>query len=93
MAVPAHDQRDFEFARQYKLSIRLVIQNPSGTLDPENLDAAYTEENGFLVNSDQFSGLSAKDGKARIAQWIEEKQHGTQTIHYRLRDWGVSRQR
>tara|TARA_B100000315_G_C14594777_1_gene598196 strand:- start:1484 stop:4093 length:2610 start_codon:yes stop_codon:yes gene_type:complete len=93
MAVPAHDQRDFEFAQQYKLPIRLVIQNPSGTLDPDNLTEAYTQEEGYLVNSNNFSTLPVKEGKSRITRWIEEKEHGTKIIHYRLRDWGVSRQR
>ena len=93
MAVPAHDQRDFEFARQSQLPIRLVIQNPASSLDLDNLNEAYTNEEGCLVNSDRFSGLQAHEGKAQISQWIEEKGLGTRTIHYRLRDWGVSRQR
>ena len=90
MAVPAHDQRDFEFARQSQLPIRLVIQNPASSLDLDNLNEAYTNEEGYLVNSDRFSGLQAHEGKAQISQWIEEKGLGTRTIHYRLRDWGVS---
>ena len=93
MAVPAHDQRDFEFARQYGLPVRLVIQNPSSTLDPDNLDDAYMSEEGYLINSAHFSGLSATEGKAKIAQWIEDNNLGNRTMHYRLRDWGVSRQR
>ncbi len=95
MAVPAHDQRDFEFAREYGIPVRLVIQNPSGTLDAHHLDAAYEEEEmaGCLVNADQFSGLSVPEGKERIADFLETRQLGKRTVNYRLRDWGVSRQR
>jgi leucyl-tRNA synthetase len=95
MAVPAHDQRDFEFAGKYRIPIKLVIQNPDKTLNEAHLDHAYEEQDGAasLVNSDRFSGLSAPDGKARIAEAIEEQGIGRRTINYRLRDWGVSRQR
>lgn len=92
MAVPAHDQRDFEFARKYHLPIRIVIQNPSGTL-AEPLTAAYTEEAGTLVNSGPFSGLPPLEAQSAIARSVEEKGLGREKIHYRLRDWGVSRQR
>ncbi|MFQ5580365.1 MAG: leucine--tRNA ligase [Nitrospiria bacterium] len=92
MAVPAHDQRDFEFAQKYRLPVRLVIQNVSGSLC-EPLDAAYTEAAGRLVHSDRFSGLSPKEAQGKIAQFIEEKDLGQETLHYRLRDWGISRQR
>ena len=92
MAVPAHDQRDFEFAIAYHLPIRLVIQNPHGTL-AEPLAAAYEDEAGTLVNSALFSGLPAAEGKARIIDFIEAKGLGARAINYRLRDWGVSRQR
>ncbi|MCG3112438.1 MAG: leucine--tRNA ligase [Candidatus Manganitrophus sp. SB1] len=92
MAVPAHDQRDFEFARKYHLPIRIVIQNPSGTL-AEPLAAAYTEEAGALVHSGPFSGLPPLKAQNAIARFVEEKGLGKEKIHYRLRDWGVSRQR
>ena len=64
MAVPAHDQRDFEFAKQYDIAIRLVIQNPDGVLVSNALDAAYEEQAqaGALVNSGTFSGLSVSEG-------------------------------
>ncbi|MDC4224496.1 MAG: leucine--tRNA ligase [Candidatus Manganitrophus sp.] len=96
MAVPAHDQRDFEFARKYHLPIRIVIQNPSGTLtEPAEstlrLAAAYTEEAGTLVNSGPFSGLAPLEAQSAIARFVEEKGLGKEKIHYRLRDWGVSR--
>ncbi|MGH7166731.1 MAG: leucine--tRNA ligase, partial [Nitrospiraceae bacterium] len=95
MAVPAHDQRDFEFARQYGIPVRLVIQNPAGALDEAHLEAAYEEEQGagLLVNSEQFTGLSVPDAKLRIAAFVEKQGLGRPSVNYRLRDWGVSRQR
>jgi leucyl-tRNA synthetase len=95
MAVPAHDQRDFEFARKYRIPITLVIQNPDKTLDQTRLDQAYEQQDDAsrLVNSDRFSGLSSLDAKMRIAQAIEDEGMGRRTVNYRLRDWGVSRQR
>ncbi|MEO5657806.1 MAG: leucine--tRNA ligase, partial [Nitrospiria bacterium] len=93
MAVPAHDQRDFEFATRYRLPVRLVIQNPAGTLDPEGLTEAYVEEAGRLIESDEFSGLAPAEAQARIAAAIETRGHGRRIVHYRLRDWGISRQR
>ena len=92
MAVPAHDQRDFEFANTYGIPVRLVIQNPEGTLR-EPLTAAYEEQTGTLVNSGQFSGLPVAEGKERIADFIETCGTGARTVNYRLRDWGISRQR
>jgi leucyl-tRNA synthetase len=92
MAVPAHDQRDFEFASTYGIPVRLVIQNPEGTLR-EPLAAAYEEQAGTLVNSGQFSSLSVAEGQARIADFIETCGTGARTVNYRLRDWGISRQR
>ncbi len=92
MAVPAHDQRDFEFATKYRIPVRLVIQNPDGALT-EPLSAAYEDETGSLVNSAQFSGSGVAEGKTKIAAYIESKGLGKRTVNYRLRDWGVSRQR
>ena len=95
MAVPAHDQRDFEFATKYRIPITLVIQNADNTLDETRLDHAYEQQDdaSCLVNSDRFSGLSSLDAKMRIAQAIEDEGMGRRTVNYRLRDWGVSRQR
>ncbi len=93
MAVPAHDQRDFEFASRYALPIRLVIQNPTGTLDPSRLSQAYVEEVGHLVDSGEFSGLAPLEAQTRIAAFIERNRHGRRVVNYRLRDWGISRQR
>ena len=78
MAVPAHDQRDFEFARKYRIPITLVIQNPDKTLDQTRLDQAYEQQDDAsrLVNSDRFSGLPSLDAKMRIAQAIEDEGMG-----------------
>jgi len=92
MAVPAHDQRDFEFATKYGIPVRLVIQHPAGTPDAP-LSAAYEDAIGTLMNSAQFSGLSVTEGQAALADDIEAKGLGTRTVKYRLRDWGISRQR
>jgi len=92
MAVPAHDQRDLEFAATYRIPVRLVIQAPDGTL-AEPLPAAYEDAEGMLVNSAQFSGLSVAEGQVALAEYIETKGLGTRTVNYRLRDWGISRQR
>ncbi|MDH5775121.1 MAG: leucine--tRNA ligase, partial [Nitrospirota bacterium] len=95
MAVPAHDQRDFEFAQQYHIPIRLVIQNPGGTLSADALDAAYEEQEqaGTLVNSGTFVGLSVPEAKRAIGEYVEAQGWGKCTINFRLRDWGISRQR
>jgi leucyl-tRNA synthetase len=92
MAVPAHDQRDFEFATKYNLPIRLVIQNASQTLT-QPLDSAYVDEAGILVGSDIFTGLSTEEANKAICRFAEKEGLGQEKIYYRLRDWGVSRQR
>ena len=92
MAVPAHDQRDFEFAEKYGLP-KVVVINPEGrTLDPAALTAAYTEP-GVMVASGKFSGQYSDSAKAAIADWLESKGLGKRTVNYRLRDWNISRQR
>jgi leucyl-tRNA synthetase len=92
MAVPAHDQRDFEFARKYDLPIRPVI-SPDGTLsDAAGLEAAYEGE-GTQVNSDQFDGMLNTEAMERIADYMEENGIGRRAVRYRLRDWLISRQR
>ena len=92
MAVPAHDQRDFEFARKYGLPIHVVIQPAGSVLRGEDLTEAYVDE-GMMVNSGPFSGLSNIDGKEKIAEHLEKEGWGKKAVGYRLRDWGVSRQR
>jgi leucyl-tRNA synthetase len=90
MAVPGHDQRDFDFARQFGLPIREVIA-PEGNPHGE-LDSAYTGP-GVMINSGQFDGLDSKTGFDRVSAFIEEKGIGKRSVKYRLRDWLISRQR
>jgi leucyl-tRNA synthetase len=92
MAVPAHDQRDFEFARRYGLPVVVVVQPEGGELDPETMTAAH-EGAGRLARSGEFSGLDSEDGKKAITRHLEGEGRGRGTVQYRLRDWGVSRQR
>ena len=90
MAVPGHDQRDFDFARQFDLPIREVIAPPTGRQG--ELDRAYTEQ-GTMVNSGKFDGLDSKTGIERVADHIEQQGIGERSVKYRLRDWLISRQR
>ncbi|NVL90586.1 MAG: leucine--tRNA ligase [Desulfobacterales bacterium] len=92
MAVPAHDQRDFEFARKYGLEIVVVIQPNGKTLDPATMTEAYVDE-GILVRSGPFDGLENLKALDAIAGYLEEKKVGKRTVNFRLRDWGISRQR
>lgn len=92
MCVPAHDQRDFEFAKKYGLPIKVVIQPEGKTLRPEDMEEAY-EDPGIMVNSEIFDGLYSVEGKAKITAYLEEKGLGKKKVTYRLRDWGISRQR
>jgi len=92
MAVPAHDQRDFEFARKYDISIKVVIQPEGDTLSPESMTEAH-EGDGTLVNSNEFNGLESTKAKKAITQFGKDKGFSSQETTYRLRDWGISRQR
>jgi leucyl-tRNA synthetase len=92
MAVPAHDQRDLEFAREQSLPVRVVIQPPGEALDPDTMEAAYVGA-GVQVNSAQFDGIDSEDATLKIAEWLEERSVGKRVVNYRLRDWLVSRQR
>ncbi len=92
MAVPTHDQRDFEFAGKYRLPLQVVIQPEGEPLDPRTMTAAYTAE-GILVNSGRFDGIGNEEAKELIADYLEKEGIGKKTVNYRLRDWGVSRQR
>jgi leucyl-tRNA synthetase len=92
MAVPAHDQRDFEFARKYDLPIRVVIQPIHGSLTAASMNEAYVDD-GVMVESGAFSGLSNTEGKEKIAAYADSQGWGKKEVRYRLRDWGVSRQR
>ena len=94
MAVPAHDERDWDFAKSYKLPIQQVITSANDTVaNSLNIqEGAYTEK-GLLINSGEFSGLSSQEAVDAIAEFLQEAKKGRKTINYRLRDWGVSRQR
>ena len=89
MCVPAHDQRDYEFAIKYGLPIKQVIKPYQGEAPK---DRAY-EDPGILINSAQFSGMDSTEAKRAITQWLKEKGLGDFKITYRLRDWNISRQR
>jgi leucyl-tRNA synthetase len=95
MSVPAHDERDYEFAKKYGLEIRLVIL-PSSS-DPEETMAEptlpFTTMDGILVNSGEFNGLSCEDAITNMSALAEEKGFGKATVTFRLKDWGISRQR
>jgi len=92
MAVPAHDQRDLEFARKYGLDVRVVIKPPGAELDPKQMERAYVEP-GIMVNSAQFSGMDSERAKEAIADYMEQIGVGRRSVQYRLRDWLISRQR
>jgi len=97
MSVPAHDQRDFLFAREHNLPIRVVIKptrpsNANPGDDPAHWKEAF-EEAGTQVNSAHFDGIPSTEGKGKIAAWMEDNQMGERTVQWRLRDWLISRQR
>lgn len=92
MSVPAHDQRDFEFARKYGLDIVVVVKPYDADLDPATMTEAYAGE-GIMMNSGQFDGMVNVDALDAIASYLEKNDLGKKTTSYRLRDWGISRQR
>jgi leucyl-tRNA synthetase len=92
MAVPTHDQRDFEFAKKFGLPLIVVVQQEDRALDAETMTEAYEGE-GFLINSGQFNGMDSVKAREMIAKYLDEKGLGGSRISYRLRDWGISRQR
>ncbi len=93
MAVPTHDQRDFLFAKEHRLPMRIVIKPKDSPLKPaDDLSEAY-EGDGVQINSGEFNGLNNQEAKIKIAQWMEAKGIGRIQTHFRLRDWLISRQR
>jgi leucyl-tRNA synthetase len=93
MAVPAHDQRDFEFATKYDLPITVVVHpDPDLGHSPKKIDSAF-EEYGRLVDSGEFTGLTSEAALTRMGEWVEKKGIGKRTTQFRLKDWGISRQR
>ena len=92
MGVPAHDQRDFEFARAHGLPIRVVVEPPGERRDPETMTEAYDHEGG-MVNSGPLDGTPSPEGIPTVIAWLEERGAGRKAVQYRLRDWLISRQR
>jgi leucyl-tRNA synthetase len=91
MAVPAHDQRDFEFATKYGIQVKPVVYPAQGEL-AQPMDAAFTDY-GVLRNSGQFDGLTSEQAFETIAEWLQQQDKGKRKVNFRLRDWGISRQR
>jgi leucyl-tRNA synthetase len=93
MAVPCHDQRDFEFAKKYNIPIKLVIQPQNGNrLTGKIMKEAYVED-GVLVNSKEFDGMDNEDAKEKITDFLVSKKLGKRVVNYKIRDWLISRQR
>ena len=92
MAVPGHDQRDWEFATKYQLPIKQVVSSTDPEVAVDVSESAYTDK-GLLVNSNEYDGLSSADAFEKIAEKLSSLGKGKKTVNYRLRDWGVSRQR
>ncbi len=90
MCVPAHDDRDFDFAKKYDIKITRVIKDPKD--DSDTLDKPYTDA-GIMVNSGEFDGISSEEAKKVIPEYLEKQNIGKKTINYKLRDWVFSRQR
>lgn len=92
MSVPAHDQRDFDFARKYGLDIVVVIKPLDKELEPATMTEAYTDD-GVLINSGRFNGMDNRKALDEIAFYLKEEGLGKKTVSFRLKDWGISRQR
>jgi leucyl-tRNA synthetase len=92
MAVPAHDQRDFEFARKFNLPIKIVVQPIDRELDPDRMTEAWPHE-GVMINSGPIDGASADQSVEKTIEWLEQSGLGQRAVRYRLRDWLISRQR
>src|SRR5690606_38329740 len=93
MAVPAHDQRDWEFTRKYGLPIRQVIRPADGSTAVCDLEREAFTEHGVLINSGPYDGLDFQQAFDALAERFEASGTGRRPVNYRLRDWGVSRQR
>ncbi|MFQ5474504.1 MAG: leucine--tRNA ligase [Candidatus Nanoarchaeia archaeon] len=92
MAVPTHDQRDFEFAKKYKLPMKAVISQDGHDLNPDKMVRAFVDE-GIMVNSGDFDGMNNRDATEDISKFLEKKRWGKRVVQYKLRDWLISRQR
>lgn len=92
MGVPGHDQRDFEFAREHGLEIRVVIEPPGTEVDPSTMTEAWPHD-GVMVNSGPFDGTPSSESVQKVIAWLEQEGKGKTATSYRLRDWLISRQR
>ncbi|MBI2659482.1 leucine--tRNA ligase, partial [Candidatus Woesearchaeota archaeon] len=88
----AHDQRDFEFAKKYKIPLKFVISSDGNPIDAGRAEAAYTED-GILFNSGKFSGMKNREAIEPISEWMEKEKIGKRSVNYKIRDWLISRQR
>jgi leucyl-tRNA synthetase len=98
MSVPAHDERDYEFAKKYGLDIKVVIlprreQDPPESGEPDEPVLPFTETNSLLINSGDYNGMPCQDAQVKMAKFAEENGFGKATVTFRLKDWGISRQR
>jgi len=95
MSVPAHDERDYEFAKKYKLPIRVVVLPLGGDSDETVTEPQlpFVAEDGLVVNSGQFSGLTSQEALKKMAEYAEQNGFGKATVTFRIKDWGISRQR
>ncbi|MEK9628108.1 MAG: leucine--tRNA ligase [Nitrospinota bacterium] len=92
MSVPAHDQRDLDFARKYNLPVRVVIQSKDESLDEKTMTKAYSAD-GAMIYSGNFDGLAGQEARRKVCEYLDKEGIGKATVNFRLRDWGVSRQR
>ncbi|OGV66032.1 MAG: leucine--tRNA ligase [Lentisphaerae bacterium RIFOXYA12_FULL_48_11] len=92
MAVPAHDQRDFDFAKEYKLPVKVVIQNPAEPLNADTMQVAFTDD-GNMINSGPFNGRQNREAMHDVIKYAKDNDFGDFTITFRIRDWLISRQR
>lgn len=88
----AHDKRDFRFARKYGIPLKFVISKDGKPIDPKDYDDAFTDD-GILFDSGKFSGMKNRDALPKMADWMEKEGMGKKAVNYKLRDWGISRQR
>ncbi len=88
----AHDKRDFRFARKYNIPLKFVISGNGKPIDPKDFEDAFTDD-GVLFNSGKFSGMNNREALPKMAEWIEKNKIGKKVVNYKIRDWGISRQR
>ncbi len=94
MSVPAHDERDYEFAKKYDLEVKIVVmprrtEEPTANGERDQAVLPYTGEESLLMNSGEFTGLGCKDAQEKMAKWAEERGFGKKTVTFRLKDWGI----